>query len=120
MYIVTQPSNGHVTRPMTLAEAADHVMSYDGHEYDIRPSADGVGYELWLSCHSRNSTCWKGLTKSVIFSLRDDLAQATEEIFVQVLRHATWWHGQYAYTEKEYTRMIAEFAADEAAAADAD
>lgn len=115
MYIVTQPSNGHATRPLNLDQAAAHVLSYDGHKWEICPSDDGVGYELWVSTHSRNSACWKGLGKSVIFSLRDDLTQATEEIFAQVLRHATWWSGQYAYTETEYFRMMAEIAADEAA-----
>ena len=116
MYIVTQPSNGYATRPLNLDQAAAHVLSYDGHEWEICPSDDGVGYELWVSMHSRNSACWAGLGKSVIFSLETDFVKACEDIFRQVINHADWWSGQQVFAEEEYARMMAEIAADEAAA----
>lgn len=115
MYIVVD-SNAHATRPLNLDQAAVHVLGYDGHEWEIRPGVTWAGYELWVSTHSRNSGCYRGLTRCVIFSLEADFVKACEDIFRQVLDHADWWSHQQAFTEEEYARMMAEIAADEAAA----
>ena len=90
-------------------------MEYDGHRYDIRPAADGNGYELWTSQFSRNSTSGgRPLVKSVIFSLADDEAIAEAEIFKQVIDNSDWWMGCEVMTDAAYDAMMAELATEEA------
>ena len=69
-----------VTRGLTAVEAADILLTQDGHEYEIRPEEDGVGYRLWNTAFSRNSTAYNGLRKTVIYSLAQALEQAEAEI----------------------------------------
>lgn len=96
----------------TLASAAQIVMNYDGNEYEIRAENDG-GYRLWVSRHSRNSTAWDGLTSSRIFSLNNDEALATAEIYRKVIQHADWWNDQRVVTDADYAAELAEVAAQD-------
>jgi hypothetical protein len=95
-------------RGADLQTAAHTVMSYDGHEFEIIPEKDGYGYRLWTSQFSRNSCCWRGLTKSVIFSLAKTKATAEIEIYQQVIARADYWKGCTVMTDGDYAAMIAE------------
>lgn len=97
----------------TLSGAAHIVLSHDGHEYEIRSNKDGDGFDLWTSPFSRNSPCWRGLTRSTIFSLNVDEALATADIFRQVIRNADWWGHQRVVTDADYVNELAEIAAQE-------
>jgi len=97
----------------TLASAANVVMGYDGHEFEIRP-ADG-GFDLWTSSFSRNSTAYNGLTKSVVFSRHTDEELATAEIYRSVIRKADWWCGCRVMTDADYAAECAELDAEDQA-----
>jgi len=68
----------------SLAEAAHMVMRYDGHEFEIRANEDG-GFSLWTTRFSRNSRCYRGLTRSMIYSIEDDKTRAEAEIYQKVI-----------------------------------
>lgn len=79
-----------------LNEAAETVMLYDGHEYDIR-RGDGE-WVLYTSPYSRNSTLYSGLRPTGIGSVADDKTAATAEIYQQVISHADRWRGCWVET----------------------
>lgn len=93
-----------------LAEAAQTVLGYDGHEYDIRRS--DTGWELWTSSFSRASAAYNGLTRSTIYSLEDDRDAAERDIWTKVIHHADWFCGCTVMTDAEYDAMQAEIARD--------
>ena len=98
---------------LNIEEAAAAVMNYDGHEYEIRPCADGDGYVLWTSPCSRNSGHWRGLVPSVIFSLSNDIDIAPAEICRDVIQRAHWWLSQEVITDDEYAARMANANADD-------
>ena len=95
----------------TLACAADRLLTEDGYRFEIRAEAGGVGYRLWISQHSQNSTLGgRPLVSSVFFSLSNDLTAAMAEIFAEVIGQE--WRGLEAFTDADFARMIARIAAD--------
>lgn len=114
-------------RGCTLAEAAQIVLGYDGHDYDIRPDSssgfrglsgpdderDFRHWTLWTSSFSRNSSAYKGLTESVIFALASSREEAEADIYKQVVAHADWWEGCEVMTDSDYDAMVAELAEEE-------
>ena len=93
-------------RSASLVEAAHIVLGYDGHEYDIRPMADGPGFELWTSAFSRNAAAYNGLRRSVIFSIEIDRAAAEQEIYQRVVSHAEWFENCQVMTDADYDAML--------------
>lgn len=117
LFVVLNTHGSVQERDCTLAEAAEAVMNYDGHDYEIRPAQDGHGFELFVTQFSRNSTGGGlPLIKSVIFSLADDIDAAKDEIFQQVIKRATWWSGCEVMEQREYDLMREEIEAEDAAA----
>ena len=111
-YTVTTESGEYPERGLSAALAADLIMSNDGHEHEIRPDADGLGFTLWTSEFSRNSPSGgRPLTKSVIYSIQDDRGQAEAEIYQAVLDNAGWWK-MSVQTDADYDAMLAETADD--------
>lgn len=100
-------NNGLREQGLSLQDAASSVMTYDGHVFEIRKSDDG-SFELWTSPFSRNSTAFRGLEKSAIFSLERDEETAAKDIYQQVIEHADWWMSQEVLTDKEYARRLKE------------
>lgn len=96
----------------SAAEAAISVLTYDGHQFEIRPADDGKGWRLWTTRFSRNSTCYDGLHRGVIFSIEPDFVAAEADIFGQVIQNAEWWRGQEVMTDADYAAMRAEMEAD--------
>ena len=91
----------------TMFEAAQLVLEYDGNTYEIRPAADGKGYDLWVSRFSRNSSAHDGLTESRIFSPVEDEQLAHADIYRQVIRNAEWWDNCRVLTDKAYAEEMA-------------
>jgi len=112
LYTILNASGSVQARGCTAAEAAQEVMGYDGHEFEIRADEDGNGFELWTSQFSRNSTAYRGLVKSVIYSVKDDRAKAEAEIYTKVIHHADWWKGCDVMTDADYDATMAEAARD--------
>jgi hypothetical protein len=90
---------------MSLADAAFTMLTYDGHEWEIREEGDA--FHLYTSWFSRNSPCGGGeLTRSVISSYATDRAVAETEIFERVISE-DWWHLE-CLTDAEYLAMRVE------------
>lgn len=110
-YTISNKSGIVVSTGATAAEVARELLGYDGHEWEIR-RADGGGFELWISNFSRNSTCFNGLTRSVIFSIKDDKDEAEADIFARVVGSG-FWTGLDYMSDADYAQMLAEGEADE-------
>ena len=106
--------NSTVYRHESPESAADLLLSHDGFEHEIRAAADG-GHWLWTSDFSRNSPCGgRPLTRSVIYSVEDDLDRASLDIAVKVLKSGHWESDSITvWLDAEYDAMLAEDAADE-------
>ena len=111
MYTVT--INSTVYRHESPESAADLLLSHDGYEHEIRHDEDG-GHWLFTSDFSRNSTCGgKSLTRSVIYSVEDDLDRASLDIALKVLRSGHWESDSITvWLDAEYDAMLAEDAAE--------
>ena len=105
-YTVYNPSGGmEAETGMSLADAANKMLTYDGHEWEIREE-DGA-FNLYTSQFSRNSPCGGGdLVDTVISSYAADRAVAETEIFERVISE-DWWHLECA-TDAEYLAMHVE------------
>lgn len=99
MYTVTTRHGDVQGRGLSAKEAADMILTYDGHLYEIRPGSHGL-MDLWVSRHSQNSTIGaRPLIKSVIFGTTED------EIWQNVITHADYWHGQSCLFDTDYDEL---------------
>ena len=98
-------------RGCSLSLAAEIVLGYDGHEYEIR-QATGGGWNLWTSRFSRNSTAYNGLVQSTIYSPKPDRDDAEIDICKRVIGHADWFENCQVMTDADYDAMQAEFEAE--------
>lgn len=104
-FTIYSGSTGNSTSGLTAIEAARELLGYDGHEFEIR-RADGGGHELWVSMFSRNSACFSGLTRSVIFSIKDDPDGAEEDISQRVIKSGFWENGNISVmTDEAFSAM---------------
>ena len=100
----------------SLSEAAQAVLGYDGHEYEIRKDEDGLGYTLWVSQFSRNSALGgRPLVRSAIYSSFNGQSEgdAEAEIFRKVIAHASSWDNQDVMTDESYAKLLADLTPDE-------
>lgn len=88
-------------RGLTLANAADELLTQDGYAYEIRPVEGYDGQmQLWTSDGSANSTRGaRHLTPTRIGGHSED------EIWQQVI--AREWHGFEAMTDADFDTMRA-------------
>jgi hypothetical protein len=55
-YTVYSPASGTVYgESLTVEQAAEIILTHDGHEYELRPNDIYGGYDLFISRGSRNS-----------------------------------------------------------------
>lgn len=105
-YTILNSNSGEIEqRGATVAEAAQALLGYDGHEWEIRKSE--TGHDLYVSRYSRSSTAFDGLHKSTIYSLDDDPANAEDDIFARVIRSGHWTRPE-VMTDASYDAMRAE------------
>jgi hypothetical protein len=84
-------------RGLTASQAADVILSYDGHRYDVRQSTDNKWLDLWVSQFSQNSPLGgRPLVRSGIFGSTED------EIWSSVLTHADYWSSQSCMLDTDY------------------
>ena len=123
-YTVINRSSGEPEgRRLSATDAADIVLSHDGHEYEVRREetkhglSDGTSaWQLYVSRGSRNSYGGnRGFTECYVYGSK--LARsyaATEEtawaeIAEQVCKGCGEWGGAPdIMTDESYTRMLAE------------
>lgn len=109
-YTVFQANDSSIfTSGLSLADAANTVLTDDGFEWEIRPDADGEGFRLWASNASRNSTAYKGLRQSTTWSLASDRETAETEIFGKVIATGPGRsNGMEVVTDERFAAMLAE------------
>jgi hypothetical protein len=94
------------TAGLSLAEAAEALLTADGNIYAIRPETDGVGRRLWLPAIDGR------LIISRFFSLAAEAAEAEREIFAAVVATDDW-SGMEAMPDADFAEMRAAALADE-------
>ncbi len=100
------------TQNASLREAAQTVLGYDGHEYEIRRGENNKGFWLYVSQFSRNSSCGgRPLVRGCCYSAADTEAEAETEIFQDVIDHASFWDDQTVMTDEAYAREQTEITA---------
>jgi len=99
MYTVLNHNGDIQAQGVDLAEAAHIVLTYDGHDYDIRRDEDG-GHALYVSQFSLNSPFGgRPLVRCV------DYFKNEAEIYQFVVDHATNWLNQMVMTDEDYAQM---------------
>lgn len=89
-YTLINHMSGEVEqRGVSTMDAAETLLMHDGNQFEIRPEPDG-GFGLYTSRFSRNSSCFDGLTRSVIYSSSELLQTATAEIYQKVVECGFW------------------------------
>lgn len=80
-YTVFDPdSTSTATRGLTLAEAADRLLTSDGYTYEIRPDhRDGGGFTLWASMSSQNAPGPEAMTDAAFDAMLAEIAASEEE-----------------------------------------
>ncbi len=106
-----QDDSSTARRGMSVHEAAVEMLIYDGHDYGIRPEADGSGFRLW-TCQPVANRRWEA---TVVFSLEADEATATAEIMQRVVnfegRRGGSWAGE-CMRDEDFDQMLADAAED--------
>lgn len=117
-YTVYSPASGtEYGRHLDVTAAAEIILTHDGHEYEVRPATDGIGFDLFVSRGSRNSfggtrgmvPAWRG--RRPIGTSTMDPGQAWREIAAQVVT-AGWDGVPEAMSDADYDAMLAEIAAE--------
>ena len=106
LYTVLGASGEPIAQSYTRDEAARALLTYDGHDWAIKPESDGKGWRLWTTRFSRNSPSYLGLTRSVIFSLESDALAAEADIFQQVIEHPDGFKGCDVLTDEDYAEIL--------------
>ena len=105
-YTVTTQSGDDVRRGLTLAQAADEVLSSDGRDWEIRLEADGW-YRLW----GRHQVANIGWGSTRLISGATNRATAEAQIFGEVI-YADWDRHDVAQLDRVYDAMLADVAED--------
>lgn len=103
-YTVLNNNGDVIDSGLNAVEAMDVILTDDGHEWEIRPEADGEGFRLWTTTHSRNSTGYEGLTASTVYSLNADEEAAMQEIAAKVIA-VRWPRKPEAMTDAAYAAI---------------
>lgn len=102
MYTVLNHNGDMQAQGVDLAEAAHIVLTYDGHDYDIRRDDDG-GYSLFVSKFSLNSPSGgRQLVRCVEYFKNET------EIYQFVVDNAARWQNQTVMTDEDYAQMVQE------------
>lgn len=97
-YTVARQDGEYPEHGLTLEEAAHRILTDDGCEYEIRPRADGDGFDLWSRQQVANIK-WR---RTGWFSLADDGSAAWLELAARVVSDSTkgdWRGSLVAYAE---------------------
>jgi hypothetical protein len=104
--VIDNGSGEAIATGLTAADAAAEVLTSDSQEFDIRPAADGNGFELW----TRQQVANKGWTRTVMYSIEAARAAAEAEIFAKVIA-ADWPRHPTVLTDAQHAEMLAELTA---------
>ena len=105
----TIDADGYVLdRGLSLAEAADAIMTSDSREWEIRPDGDGLGVTAW----SRQQVANHPWARTAIYSGHTDRAAAEQEICKKIVTSERWAGHCEAMTDAAYDEMMAQVAID--------
>lgn len=107
------------TRGLSLEEAADECLSYDGHDWEWRENprytvGEEKFWEIWRSPYSRNGTSGGKLPVETRFSGYDRAA-----ILLEVIT-SHWSDNLDVMTDEQFDALRAEIAAQAASEAEAE
>ena len=103
-YTVTTQEGEYPRRGLSLAEAANEILSSDSREWKIVGTEIGL-YRIW----SRQQVANIGWSAIDIATWADSVAEAEAEMFQQVIDQSWGWRGHdIAVTDAEYNRTVFE------------
>lgn len=101
-YTILDHNGFVIARGLTLADAADEIMSSDSREWDIRP-LDG-GWVAW----SRQQVANRGWAPCLpLYSAEPDRAAAEREICEMIVAAPRWPGHVEALADDDYDAMVA-------------
>ena len=106
-----QEDERNASTGLSLEEAATALLTYDGHDFEIRSADDGC-FELWHTPFSRNGTLGgRPMVQTVIYSIKTVWVDAEADIFEQVI-DCGHWAPMIALPDAAYLVMLSEFEAE--------
>jgi len=118
LYTVARQDGEQREYNLTLAEAARAILQHDGADYDIRPRADGEGFDLW----TRQQVAGIPWSRTSVLSLEESEDAAEADIFKQVVDKSgcDGWRGLVAEKQSSYRATLERMRADYDPVDDAD
>lgn len=113
-YTVVNVSSGDVIAAgLTVDEAAQEILMYDGRDYELRRREDGDGFDLW----TRQQVANRGWRMTRFFSLAETEDEAWAEIAAEVVEthdaFSPGSHGPDIMTDEQYAEMLAQSEEDD-------
>jgi hypothetical protein len=114
-YTLIDTQDNVTDRGLSLVDAAREILTYDGHDYEVRLENDGW-YYLFGSTGSRNSQSGLGKFNQSYCNGRILMEQASSEAeafekFAAKIIHNDWVRTPTAMTDADYDKQEADFAA---------
>ena len=104
LYTVARSDGDQREFNLTLAEAARRILHDDGADYEIRPRADGEGFELW----TRQQVAGIPRRRASYFSFEETIDAAEADIFQQLVDKSgcDGWRGLVAEDQSSYRATL--------------
>ena len=103
-YTVLTHNGDLIDTGLTASEAARAILTYDGCDFELRPS--NGGFALWSRQQVANKPWQKSL---ILWSISEDEKEAEADIFVKVLKHSSEWrYSPYALTDEDFAANLAD------------
>ena len=104
-YTVISGSGVVKAEGLSANDAAREILTHDGHNYEIRPDADG-GFWLWHTQRGGGGNV--PMVRTLIYSAADTEDEAQDQIFAEVVKKSDWFDHQDVMTDADYATMVAE------------
>lgn len=78
-FVVLNPQGEVLKSNASAKEAAEVVLGYDGHEWEIRPGHHNIGYTLFVSKFSRNSACYDSRLIEIVHANGNSMEEIEEK-----------------------------------------
>lgn len=104
-YTILDSTGEAIKRGLSLADAADEIMTSDGREWEIRK--DPIGWVAW----SRHQVAGIGWTKcSGLYSIKNYRLAAERDIHLKIVNAERWPGHCETMTDAAYDEMMAHLA----------
>lgn len=107
-FVVLNPQGEVLKSNASAKEAAEVVLGYDGHEWEIRPGHHNIGYTLFVSKFSRNSACYDSRLIEIVHANGNSMEEIEEKIFQEVCHEQSIWNDCTIIGQDQYDASMAE------------